>query len=270
MKKIRIFIKEYYILIIVIFLISLTPYLFTQFTSNVKFDATTGAIGDTIGGITAPFINLLAAILVYISFKEQIKANKEQIKSNRILSKETSYSFINSLINNFQESYSKYHKLNPNKINKIYHFDLTDNLELIKTENIKKRIPKITDDAILRTQKLEINTLYFHLKSTLNQINIPSNHLKTVAEHTEDSKLEYNIKLTFLESIKNEYDDLNHMEKNCVIIVDFIRHHEHLSTIKEDDFNLIQFQIQTLNNNLSQYKKVLDATSINNLLTQKS
>lgn len=35
-----------------------------------------GEIGDTIGGITAPFINGLAAVLVYIAFKEQNKANK--------------------------------------------------------------------------------------------------------------------------------------------------------------------------------------------------
>lgn len=33
-------------------------------------------IGDTLGGITAPFINGLAALLVFITFKEQIKANK--------------------------------------------------------------------------------------------------------------------------------------------------------------------------------------------------
>ncbi|MBL6445667.1 hypothetical protein JMN32_05065 [Fulvivirga sp. 29W222] len=37
-----------------------------------------GPIGDTIGGITAPIINLVGAILVYISFKAQIAANKVQ------------------------------------------------------------------------------------------------------------------------------------------------------------------------------------------------
>lgn len=38
-------------------------------------------IGDTLGGITSPFINAIAAILVFIAFKEQVKANnliKEQ------------------------------------------------------------------------------------------------------------------------------------------------------------------------------------------------
>lgn len=33
-------------------------------------------IGDMLGGVTAPFINLIAAMLVYRSFKAQIKANE--------------------------------------------------------------------------------------------------------------------------------------------------------------------------------------------------
>jgi len=38
-----------------------------------------GEIGDTIGGLTAPIIGLLAAYLVYISFEEQRKANISNI-----------------------------------------------------------------------------------------------------------------------------------------------------------------------------------------------
>lgn len=38
--------------------------------------STTGQIGDTIGGITAPFINGIAAVLVFLAFKAQIKANE--------------------------------------------------------------------------------------------------------------------------------------------------------------------------------------------------
>jgi hypothetical protein len=36
----------------------------------------TGQIGDTIGGIAGPLISALSAILVFIAFKEQVKANK--------------------------------------------------------------------------------------------------------------------------------------------------------------------------------------------------
>jgi len=53
------------------------PWLLTLPTFCDRFNyETTGAIGDTIGGLTGPFINGLGAILVYIAFREQVKANK--------------------------------------------------------------------------------------------------------------------------------------------------------------------------------------------------
>lgn len=36
----------------------------------------TGQMGDTLGGLTAPFIGLFSAILVYVAFKEQVKSNE--------------------------------------------------------------------------------------------------------------------------------------------------------------------------------------------------
>lgn len=35
-----------------------------------------GQIGDVIGGTTAPIVGILGAILIYISFHQQVKANK--------------------------------------------------------------------------------------------------------------------------------------------------------------------------------------------------
>ena len=63
----------------------------TSPASSPTFDfSNTGQIGDTIAGITAPFIGVLGAVLVYISFLEQVKANKiqkraldEEIKRSR-------------------------------------------------------------------------------------------------------------------------------------------------------------------------------------------
>ncbi len=72
-----------FVFIIIAFLISFTPYLFTQFQfiQGIDFNKT-GGIGDTIGGITAPFINIFAAFLVYFgALKEQIKANDIQVNS---------------------------------------------------------------------------------------------------------------------------------------------------------------------------------------------
>lgn len=58
-------------------IILLTPPLFSlkAFCSFFAINGN-GEIGDIIGGVTSPFINGIGAILVFIAFKEQVKANK--------------------------------------------------------------------------------------------------------------------------------------------------------------------------------------------------
>ncbi|MBU3660157.1 MAG: hypothetical protein FGM14_09820 [Flavobacteriales bacterium] len=76
-------------LLLIAFIIMVLPILLTvPAIFNFLNFSEKGQIGDTIGGITAPFINGLAAILVFLAFKEQIKANeifKNQEKSKMIL-----------------------------------------------------------------------------------------------------------------------------------------------------------------------------------------
>lgn len=79
----------------------------------------TGAIGDTLGGITSPFINGLAAILVYIAFKEQVKANKhfKIMEERKIIIEQINYlqnfdilqlvDKFESLYNNIGKDYNK-------------------------------------------------------------------------------------------------------------------------------------------------------------------
>lgn len=74
------------LLLIGIPLCLLAPFIFTLPLGFVDF-TNTGPIGDTIGGITAPFINILGAILVFLALKAQIEANiaiQEQIDQQEI------------------------------------------------------------------------------------------------------------------------------------------------------------------------------------------
>lgn len=55
-------------------MIIIVPMFFTQL--HIFFDFTnTGEIGDTIGGLTAPIIGIFSSLLIYFSFRAQIKAN---------------------------------------------------------------------------------------------------------------------------------------------------------------------------------------------------
>lgn len=65
--------KGYVLLCIGIPLTILAPILCTQF-GWLSFN-NTGEIGDTIGGITSPFINVIGAILVFLALRAQIDAN---------------------------------------------------------------------------------------------------------------------------------------------------------------------------------------------------
>jgi len=66
---------------LIIFIFS-SLYIFTRPAIFNSWDfSASGQIGDTIGGITAPIINLLGALLVYISFQAQIEANRIQAKA---------------------------------------------------------------------------------------------------------------------------------------------------------------------------------------------
>jgi hypothetical protein len=72
--------KFYFLTLVAILLSFLSLYIITRPAILNVFDfSNTGSIGDTIGGITAPIINLIGALLVYITFKEQFNANKIQL-----------------------------------------------------------------------------------------------------------------------------------------------------------------------------------------------
>jgi len=96
---------------ILLLIIIVSPVLFTQFSSFYSFNTDTGVIGDTIGGITAPFVNLLAAYLVYKSFAAQIQANAKQRSDHTqqmtLLNKEHTFNTVNNLFNLTTEYYNK-------------------------------------------------------------------------------------------------------------------------------------------------------------------
>lgn len=90
------------VLIILFILILILPFILTKVPFSF-FDLTeSGQIGDTIGGITAPFIGIIAGYLTFLAFHEQSKANKESaidLKKERFESK--FYNFL-SLLNNLE------------------------------------------------------------------------------------------------------------------------------------------------------------------------
>ena len=96
------YVKHARMLLLLFVLILLLPSLLTQLSFSI-FDFTeTGQIGDTIGGITAPFIGIIAGYLTFLAFHEQYRANieaKNDLAKERFESK--FYNFL-SLLNNLE------------------------------------------------------------------------------------------------------------------------------------------------------------------------
>ena len=62
--------------IITIVVVVIAPFILTRSSISDIFDfSSTGEIGDTIDGTTAPIIGLISIILLYRTLQEQIKFN---------------------------------------------------------------------------------------------------------------------------------------------------------------------------------------------------
>lgn len=87
MKKIFKFLKNHieWVLIISISFSFISPLIFTRNWSGIDFSET-GQIGDTIGGLVSPFLNLLSIILLYLTLKEQIDSTKQRYDFDSITS----------------------------------------------------------------------------------------------------------------------------------------------------------------------------------------
>jgi hypothetical protein len=166
-----------YLLVSSIILTIITPIILTQFSSFIGFDSNSGVIGDTIGGITSPIVNLLAAILVYVSFQEQVKANKELIENQNIEKFNTEY----------EEIKNEYSKIN---------FEKDDLHASLKEKTFESPIDMYAQDLEIRK---EGNISFeYQFKYVLYLI-------KYFIEEVEQSNLEYKSKFLFIKKLYQFY-----------------------------------------------------------------
>lgn len=240
-----------YILILIVIAIAFTPIIFSKVYSGIEFNANTGAIGDTIGGITAPFINILAAILVWISFKEQVKANT-------LLSKETSFNFINSIVDNFQESFETFKNNEEENYQKVLYFSTKD---YPYNDLIIGRHPSISlgmsDEKCISLIK-DIDKYFYQTSSkVLGSIKLFS----TCLDNIKASSLDDNLKLSFLILLEKEFEFYKKIIQQFYVHFDFLKktskyfNHRINLTKVENEINILSEMIEEY----SIVKKTLDS-----------
>lgn len=155
-------------------------FLFTRpvFFEFFGFDETTGVIGDTIGGITAPVIGLIGIVLVWLTFEAQRKGNEH-------LRAELDLQFIQALYAEWKKEMSEVQKAVPQAIDSAFsewvntNKDSLDNLPRVFLEQLyvfllsqrillrRIRESQLSDD--IKTAYLSKITYYYrsHLRPTV-------------------------------------------------------------------------------------------------------
>ncbi|MGN7514483.1 MAG: hypothetical protein ACTHOM_08915 [Allomuricauda sp.] len=155
------------------------PYLFTQFSMGPSFE-NSGEIGDTIGGLTAPFINLAAGFLVYKSFTAQIQANLDQRRNHdkqmRLIRKEqalSSLSYLFKEIESIIDDNEEKHKATKGTIRYMIRTLESFDIALNNTERPNYQ------EYIKRKERLIAN----QLGKSISVVGSNINHLKVLTNH---------------------------------------------------------------------------------------
>ena len=88
------------IVLVIVAAAILAPIIFTLPGFECFNKTTTGQIGDTIGGTTAPFWGFLSVILLYLTFREQRVFNREHLPFNRTQQAASDYEILMKIRDN--------------------------------------------------------------------------------------------------------------------------------------------------------------------------
>jgi len=185
-----------------------TPYLLTQFSSGISFLGT-GEIGDTIGGITAPFVNLLAAYLVYKSFTAQIRANAQQRDDHNeqmeVLKKEHRFTYITNLFNMVKEDYYSHNKID--KVSNLgYIFSRMISIESQGSFCSTNGYSKSSAPYEIDFMKSEINA---RIRDPIQIVKSQLTNIMVLTEEIQSSKLDRGIKHFYQNEIEKILFDMD-------------------------------------------------------------
>jgi hypothetical protein len=203
--------------------ILVVPLLLTQsfFCDLFNFSGT-GQIGDTIGGTTAPFLNLIGAVLIFYALKAQVKANEliqDQIDKDNIDKEcENETANLNQLYCYLDQSVSNFKFITLS----IENLKNTENIDIQTSVNGGDAFYKLfseirchyhgTQEELFQNQSVSelysILTIMELLLDKLKNSKSKNNDiLKTLIKHQFDYKIVTRIRDEETESLKIEYCD---------------------------------------------------------------
>ena len=180
------FIRKYlsWIVLFVVVLAFFAPMILTHPGLECFNKTTTGQIGDTIGGTTAPFWGFLSVILLYLTFKEQQTFNKNQQVSNDYVVLMNLRSSISEISNNTDI------RIHPYSDNRYVVFKGFLYISEIRKTLYENSLVDYEDFKYLYTKAKETAELCLMFYEILNQSSL-SNEQKRILFHSISVHSEY-------------------------------------------------------------------------------
>ncbi|MDO1446272.1 hypothetical protein Q0590_08415 [Rhodocytophaga aerolata] len=228
----------------------LAPFFFTRpaFHTALQFN-NTGAIGDTIGGITGPILNFVGLLLVYLSFKQQFNANKSQFDR---IDKERNFELTLRLLEDFKKHNSApdFEAIKSNIIASMYSNIGSYNQDMglvkygsITAEDLHKK-EREQFERILRQEYYgsEFNSLLFLASQILNKIETlqfyheEKEYLEASFDYLLFDKFNHSEFSELLNFLNNEYSEIgtvivnNDYIKNVTLKTNFFIKMNHLNS----------------------------------------
>lgn len=223
------------ILFIGLTFIIMSPLLFTlpSLTSYYDFSKT-GQIGDTIGGITAPIVNFLGAVLVYISFKSQQRANIQQWKAIKLDTR------IRYFDNSFERIYSIHN-------------------ELVKENTIRVYVAEI--DNHIRRKDDGIQAFYKGYSKKRIKLDVFFNSYSNLVEKVKESEIDLELKENYFSELYllalDHSDIFDSQEKFLSIFLGNIRNYSTTFNQLELEFRNTLKKVSKFNETFSFCKRVV-------------
>lgn len=227
------FIKKHmgWITLIVILGAFAAPAIFTMSGFECFNKTTTGQIGDTIGGTTAPFWGFLSVILLYFTFKEQQAFNNEQLRFNKTQQTASDYDILMKLRDNISYLSNNLEiNITVQGICEKKYYEGTSHIDKLQKSKHRNNSIGIEDFEKLYKSAIEIAELCLLYINLLKQSSL-GNELKKAFLKPISIHLEAILRLFVLyqqenigiDGTKNEIDDLfaRYAEKNKDLISQF-------------------------------------------------
>lgn len=218
----------------------------TQF--HIWFDFTnTGQIGDTIGGLTTPIIGIFSALLIYFSFRAQIKANyivQSQIDRQRLEETEKrEYNYqmeicnhVKEMINNYDKIYKRFNDSDlkgPIALSIILKSLINKKENDFVDENLLKSLYKILypiDSVIKSFKNAEFNNLDIRLPIEIICFIFEAHIVGEIRDHISDALSKdtlvpenvYNL-YKFIDTLDKELDHLYIAQQFSHEVISFIK-----------------------------------------------